>query len=700
MNLSFFNKKELPVILQDQIAECGLACLSMCFNFHGMKVDLASLRGKYPVSNLGLSLQDLIEICENEGFSADAYEMGMEDFPELKLPAIIHWDLNHFIVLKKIKGKRFLVHDPAIGEIAYSKEEFAKHFSGFSLELTPLLGKEFNASKTAWEEKSQEDKLSLYQFIKRTKGFYKTFSFILFMTLTAQILSMSIPSITQVIIDDFIVSQTSEYMWLFIGAGAAIMLFRYFADIVKSWSVIFVGYRWHANFSSYFFLKLMRLPISYFENRSVANIMSRFNALEHLKEALTNRIVHGFIDGLMSIITISAMFFYNQTMATVSLVFAFIYLIFRGYVSSKEVLANKKYILEKVKETTSFYETLANIQSVKTYGKETERYQQWKKHYLSSANESINLSKSKMWYSSTETLLSGIENVLLLGIAASIVISGTMTLGMMFAFFAYQVIFSQQSKSMFNNFIELRLLGVHLERLNDIESTFVEENMMGQPALKTEIKGKIEIKNLHFKFPGSEGYLFENLSLTINPGENIVITGPSGCGKTTLMKIMMGLIQPEAGEILIDGINIKTLGLRHYRKHISSVSQKESLISGSVLDNITFFSKPIDMKKVVDSSNKADIHQDIMLLPMQYQTLTGDIGNTFSGGQEQRILLARALYKEPKILFMDEATSFLDQQNEKDIVETLKQLKITRVSVAHRKETIEMASRIIELNNL
>lgn len=699
MNLSFFNKNKLPVILQDQMAECGLASLAMCFTYHDMKVDLASLRGKYPVSNLGSSLHDLIEISENEGFSADAYEMSMDDFPELKLPAIIHWDLNHFIVLKKIKGNKFHVHDPAVGEMIYSKEEFSKHFSGFSLEISPILGKEFNQCKTAWDEKSKNKKLSLMNFIQRTKGFFKTFSFIIFMTMTAQILSMSIPSITQVVIDDFIVSQTSEYMWLFIGAGIAIIFFRYFADLIKSWSVIFVGYRWHANFSSYFFMRLMRLPITYFETRSIANIMSRFNALEELKQALTDRIVHSFIDGLMSIITIAAMFFYSPVMAATSLVFAFIYLLFRMYVSSKEVIANRKYIIEKVDETSSFYETLSNIQSVKIYGKETERYQQWKKHYLSAANESINLSKSKMWYSSSETLLSGVENIVLLGIAASIVISGNMTLGMMFAFFAYQIIFSQQSKSMFNNLIELRLLGIHLDRLNDIESAEVEKDLIGQPSIEHNFKGKIEVRNLYFKYPGTSEYLFENLSLTIEPGENVVITGPSGCGKTTLMKIMMGLIQPEAGDIIIDGISIKTLGLKHYRKNISAVSQRETLIAGNVIDNISFFEKPINMDKILSSTKQADIHEDIMLLPMQYQTLTGDIGNTFSGGQEQRILLARALYKNPKILFMDEATSFLDQKNEKEIVKTLSELNITRISIAHRQETISMASRVIELNN-
>lgn len=699
MNLSFFNSNKLPTILQDQIAECGITSLTMCLQYHGLNVDLPAIRNKYPVSNLGSSMHDLIEICQHEGFVADAYEMDMEEFPELKLPAIIHWDLNHFVVLKDISGNNFTIHDPAIGELTYSKEDFSKHFTGFSLEISKGTQSEFDSIKSAWDKKNKENKLSLYQFVKRTDGFYKSFGFILFMTFVAQLLSMSIPSITQVIIDDFIVSQTTEYMWVFIGGGLSIILFRYFADIIKSWSIIFIGYRWHANFSSYFYTKLLKLPLNYFETRSVSDIFSRFSALDHLKDALTDRIVQGIIDGLMSIVTIVAMYIYSPKMASVSLVFVLIYFILRIYVVSKELQANRRHIVEKVKETNSFYDTLSNIQSVKIYGKETERYQQWKKYYLSSANESIALSKAKMWYSSSETLLAGLENILLLGIAATTVIAGNLTLGMMFAFFAYQIIFATQSKSMLNNILEMKLLGVHMERLNDIEINDAEENILGQPGIKPEIKGKIEVRGLTFQYPGTEYPIFENFNMIIEPGENIVFSGPSGCGKTTLIKILMGLVEPQAGEIIIDGTNIKTMGLQHYRKNIAAVSQKETLVSGSVLDNITFFSKPIDMEKVIASAKKSRVHNDIMLMPMQYQTLTGAIGGTFSGGQEQRILLARALYNNPKILFMDEATSFLDQKNEKEIVKTLKALDITRVSIAHRQETINMASRIIKINS-
>lgn len=695
--ISLFNRKTLPVVLQDQIAECGLASVSMIMHYHKIDADLPSLRAKYPISNLGSTLYDLIDICENEGFIADAYEMNINDFNEMPLPAILHWDLNHFVVLSKIKNNIYTIHDPASGAIHLTKEEFSKHFTGYALSITPSNNAQLDIARSNWNSKNKDSQLTLNYFLKNTQGIGKSIGFIMLMTFVVQLFSMTIPSITQVIIDDFIVSNTTEYLWMFIAGGLGIIVFRFIAEIIKSWSVIFVGYNWHANFSSYFFTKMLKLPIDYFERRSVSDIMSRFNALNELKNALTDRIVQGVIDGIMCIITLSAMFIYNTTLATISLIFCIIYLLLRKHIVANEIKSSNRHIMQKIKENNSFYDSLTNIQSIKIYGKEAQRYQQWKKHYLNTANESIELTKAKMWYVASEGLLAGIENILILGASAYIVISGEITFGMMFAFFAYQNIFSEQSKSMINNGLSLKLLGVHLDRLSDIEANKTERNLHGITDGNFEITGKIELRNISFRYPGADKNIIDNFSLVIEPMQNVVFTGPSGCGKSTLLKIIMGLIEPDSGEVLIDGVNIHQIGLRKYRKSIAAISQKESLITGTVTDNIAFFSSPVDMEKVIYSAEKACIHKEIMKQPMQYQTITGGFGSNFSGGQEQKILLARALYHSPKILFLDEATSFLDSLSEMQIVSTLKDLQITRISVAHRAETIKMADIEIKL---
>lgn len=356
--------------------------------------------------------------------------------------------------------------------------------------------------------------------------------------------------------------------------------------------------------------------------------------------------------------------------------------------------------MEKIKETGSFFDTIQNAQSVKIYGRQEKRYQQWKKYYLSAANESISLTKAKLWYSTSEGLFEGVENILLLCAGAYAVISQSMTLGMLFAFFAYRTIFTNQSKSMINNLLELKLLTVHLDRLSDVENEEIESNLIGTITLNDEIKGEIEVRNVSFKFTGSKEYLFENVSFKISAGENVALTGPSGCGKSTMMKLMMGLIQPTSGKILIDGLDINDIGLNQYRKHIAAVSQMEKLITGNILDNITFFDDNPSLKKAIDAARKACIHDDIQKSPMQYQTIVSDTSSTLSGGQAQRVLLARAIYKNPSILFLDEATSSLDQKNEKAIVKSLIELNMTRVSIAHRAETIAMADRIIDFEKL
>ena len=697
MNISLFNTKKVKPILQDEYYECGIAALTMCFKFHNLDLDLESLRNKHVISNDGPTMMDLIEISEKEGFDGELYEADVNDLKELKLPAILHWDLNHFVVVTKVTNKKITIADPAIGIVEYNYEEISKHFTGYALEVLPKLNKDYQDAVDYWATKTKKKNLNLSHFIKNTNNFYKTISYILFITIVIQSISMLLPILSQVIIDDFITLKTSYNLSYFIAAAIGLVFFRFYANIIKTWSIIFVGFHWHSHFSSYFFKKLLNISIEYFESRGSSDIFSRFQGLYELKDALTDKIIEGVIDGLMVLVTLVAMSFYSIKLALISLIFFFVYAVVRYFCFKSEKLANKKEILSKVKEDSFFLETMRTIESVKIYGGQNERYQGWKKLYLNVANYSINISKIKMWYKSLETLIEGVEYIILLSLSATFVIADEMTLGMMFAFFTYRTIFSSQGKSFIDNIISLKLLTLHLERLNDIENVDEESHLFGKKEYKKDILGKIELDNISFKHKGKDDYVFKNFSLTIEAGENIVITGKSGAGKTTLLKIIMGLIPIESGRILIDGVDLEHLGLNHYRKYISAVLQKEHLISESILNNISFFKKPIDMDKVDSAAKISCIYDDIMKMNMQYHTISGELGGNLSGGQEQRILLARAIYKNPSILFLDEATSFLDLETEKEIVANIKKLGITRISIAHRKESIEMADRIVNI---
>ena len=701
MDISFFgNGIKMPMIHQNEIAECGLACLTMIFNVHGLDLNLAQLRAKYRFGKDGMSIADLSSICESEGMIGDVYELGMEHMPELTLPAVLHWDLSHFVVLKKIKGKKFYLHDPAVGQVVMTENEVSEHFTGYAMMVEKGQTEVFDMAKTSWEQANTKAKsqLTFTDLYSRSHGLAKGLFNLITLTLIAQLIVMCIPLITQVVIDDFVGTGEQSYLPYIIAGGLGITLFVFIVRMLRGWASIVIGYHWHAGFSSYFFQRLIRLPVSYFESRNIADVNTKFRVLDKLKESFTEQLVDGFIDGLMSIITIIVMFMYMPALAFFSLAFFAVYAIVRINLVNKEVQYTGTFFTETVKESHTFFETISNMLAVKLYGREGARYQQWKAFYLRKMNANVVLSKLKLWYNSSNELLVEAERLVILYLGAVAAIEQEITLGMLFAFLAYREIFSTQSKSLLDNILTFRILKVDLDRLSDIEIEDVEQNMLGDTAIKKPIVGSVSTIDLSYCYESSRVPLWENLNIQIKQGEHVVITGPSGSGKTTLIKLLAGIIEPSSGEVRVDDLPLNAIGKAHYRKHVAIISQQEGLISGTLFMNIAFADTVIDENRVYESAKKAHVFDEISNMPMQFHTVVaGSHSSSLSGGQVQRILIARALYANPSILFMDEATSALDPDMEKKVVATLSDMNITRISVAHRQETIATADREISL---
>ena len=350
-------------------------------------------------------------------------------------------------------------------------------------------------------------------------------------------------------------------------------------------------------------------------------------------------------------------------------------------------------------------ESIRAIQSIKLFGKETERVSQWQNKYADALNLGIRLGKLNIGFNTIHSVLTSAENILIVYLGASLVIQGHFSIGMLFAFMSFKGQFTGAVTNLINQGIALRMLGLHLERLADIALTPVEKGVIteeGNPSSSIsgfEIKGDLELRQIKYRYSETEPYLFKNASFHARPGESIAIIGPSGSGKTTLLKIMLGLNSPEQGEILVDGNDLSRLSLNDYRSQIAVVMQDDQLFSGSLADNISMFSPEFNLEKIELVARLAHVHEDIMAMPMTYNTLIGDMGSSLSGGQKQRVVLARALFHEPKILFMDEATSHLDLNLEKQINSSISKLPITRIIVAHRPQTIAMADRIFVVQN-
>ncbi|NQZ10751.1 MAG: peptidase domain-containing ABC transporter, partial [Algicola sp.] len=356
-------------------------------------------------------------------------------------------------------------------------------------------------------------------------------------------------------------------------------------------------------------------------------------------------------------------------------------------------------IIARAEENSNFMETVRAIQTIKLFGSEVKREGQWQNRYANAINQSIRLGHYKITYAGINRLLFGTENIVVIFLAASLVIDGGFSTGMLFAFISYKNQFMEKTANLIEKIIEFKMLGLHFERLADIALT-KKERIDTQGIKKHDLAGSISVNNISFRYSDATPEVLSNFSLEIKAGESVAITGPSGCGKSTLLKLMLGLNKPDSGEVLLDGLPMEQLGNRQYRQQIAAVMQNDQLLSGSVADNIAFFAIPIDMELVAQCAGRASIHEDIIKMPMGYDSLIGDMGSSLSGGQKQRLLLARALYQKPKILFMDEATSHLDTKLEADINQSIKRLNMTRVIIAHRKETIASADREIKMFSL
>lgn len=673
--------KEPPVILQTQEAECGLAALAMCAAAFGYETDLLALRRRHEISGKGTTLARLLEIAADMKMHGRAVRAELRELGHLKTPCILHWELSHFVVLVKADRTGIVVNDPALGRRRYSMEETGKRFSGVALELTP------RADFVKKEEKTQ---LDLRAFFTGQRGVVGAFAQVLLLSLVLESYSILAPLLNQWLIDDVLVTNDANLLLVLVAGVALLTVTTTLTRLLRSWILLAATISWNLQSSANVFMHMIRLPVSFFDKRHVGDVSSRFNAVNEIQSTISTNFIETILDGVMATVALVMMFTYSITLGWLVVGAGCMYGAVRFFMFSRYRRATEEAIVRRASRDSYFYETLRGIPAIKFFSQVGWRVTGWMNQQTEVANATVTTRKLDLVYQAANGAINALERGLILYLMAMMILNKQFTIGMMIAFLAYKEQFLGRIVTLVERLARFRLLRLQGERLADI--VLSEPEPFGEIADRTRLDAKgpitIEVKNVSFRYAPGEDQVLKNVNLTLTPNDSIAIVGPSGCGKSTLIKIMTGILEPEEGEVLINGLPLAKIGVETYRALIGTMMQDDYLFSGSIFDNISMFDGEPDMERVIEAAKLAIIHDDIAVMPMGYQSLVGGIGSNISGGQKQRILLARALYKRPRFLFLDEYTSMLDYETEMKVQESLASLPIGRFVVTHRRRNL------------
>ncbi len=688
--------RHLPIILQTEATECGLACLGMISGYHGQLTDLMSLRRQFAVSQHGATLGQLISIANVLGLASRPLRLDLEDLPQLRTPCVLHWNLNHFVVLRKVKRHAILIHDPSSGARWVPMEEVSRSFTGVALELWPT---------PQFRTAAPPPAIRYRDLIGKLEGLAGAGLQILILAVVLEIIALVSPFFLQWVIDHVLVSADRDLLTtLALGFGLLVILQQVFT-LLRSWMLLHLGtnisLQWRANVFSH----LLRLPVQYFERRHLGDIVSRFGAVDEIQSKLTAGFFAALIDGLMSIVTLVMMFLYSPKLAWLAVGAMVLYSLIRLLWFRPLRTATEQQIVQSANQHTHFLETIRGIKAVKLFQRQNERRASWLSLVVEQINASVRAQRLLQFFTLTNGLLFGLVGILVIWLGAKLVLDGVLTVGMLMAFKAYNDQFDGRVVSLIEKVFELRMLRLQGERLADIVLTAPENEgavsrFSGSSDLATanQPPPSIRLQGLRFRYADTDPFVVDGIDLEIPPGQSIALMGPSGCGKTTLVNLILGVLPATEGDVLFGGISLRRTGGAGIRQIIGTVMQDDTLFAGSIADNICFFDPAPDRQRIEACARMAFIHDEIMAMAMNYQTLVGDMGTVLSGGQKQRIFLARALYKQPRILILDEATSHLDVAREQQVNQAIRSLSPTRIIVAHRPETILTADRVVVLD--
>ncbi|MGH8031324.1 MAG: peptidase domain-containing ABC transporter [Luteimonas sp.] len=687
--LNFGWRRRLPIILQTETIECGLACLVMIATYYGRRCDLATIRRQFPLSLNGTTLARLIEIAAAQGMQSRPLRLEPEDIDQLQLPCIVHWDMEHYVVLWRITRRGAVIHDPVRGRRELSRAEFADHFTGVALEVQPAV--DFTTPPPS-------RRVGIFALTGRLVGLKRVIVQIGALALLLELFTLIGPLFVQMVTDQVLPYDDHQLLQL-LGIGFFLMvLIQTVIGAIRSWSVTRLGSTFEYSWTVNVFGHLLKLPQSFFERRQLGDISNRFSSIEQIQKTLTARFIEGVLDGLMAALTLGMMLLYSPMLTAITAITFLAYTIIRAVSFGWLHEAQHEQLMATATQQSHFLEVVRGMQAIRLNNKASVQAARYANKTVDAVNRGIAVQRLNIVFEALKFFVFNGQRVLILWVGALLALDQQLSAGMLIAFFVFSYLFTTRASALIDYGVELRMLRLHGDRLSDIILAEPEADV--EPANANEpLDDSVRLIGIRFRYDEHQSWLLDGCELHVRQSESVAITGASGCGKTTLVKLLLGLADPQEGMVLVGERDIRGLGKRRLRDIVSAVMQDDQLFTGSIEDNISMFDEKADRAAIEAAACAASVHDDIVALPMGYYTLIGDMGSSLSGGQRQRIVLARALYKMPRILVLDEATSHLDVEREQLVNESIRRLDITRIVIAHRPETIASADRVLEMRD-
>jgi ATP-binding cassette, subfamily B, bacterial CvaB/MchF/RaxB len=687
--VSIFGRRRINPVRQAEQTDCSLAVVTMIANYLGHDIDSSNLRSMYQPSSRGTTVGRIVALLDGLQISARVLSAPAERLDELALPVILHWNHNHFVVLEAIGRRGGFIHDPNGISRWFAWDELRSNFSGVAIECRP---------SPRFEPVRQRARISIMQLWSRITALGQFIVQTILLSVIIQVISLAAPYYMQIAVDSVLPAHDRDLLVVLAFVFGAFGLFSVLATLLRSFVLLSAGTNLGFGVASNVARHLLQLPISWFERRHVGDVLSRFQSIAPIRQFLTQGAIAGALDGIFAFSTLALMFFYSALLSSITLIVFLLFVATRALYFPAQKALEEAALIKASEEQSTMIETIRGIVTLRLFNSEIDRHTFWQGKLSESLYAAVRATRLSTWQSSTHEALFLVESTLITFLAIVGVMNGELTLGMVFAFLAYKAMFLARAASLVDQWMKLRMLSLHLDRLSEIalaKRDLSFDGIQGGAALD----GQVEVRGVGFRYGPDEPWVFRDLNLKVSKGEHVAITGPSGGGKTTLINILLGLSEPVEGEVAVDKIPLTTFGYQAFRQQIAAVLQDDHLFAGSLLGNITFFDAQPDLARVESAVRASGLKDEVASMSMGLNTLVGDMGSSLSGGQKQRVLLARALYRQPRILFLDEGTSHLDPERESFVNQSIADLGITKIVVAHRRETILRADRILVLKD-